>query len=93
MIRNLVEDHAREAYMHLQGRFPDFCGCEVCQQDVLVYSLNRLPPRYVGGREGTVVTEVSLDKDQNRAAIEVAVMEAIRKVSLAPRCGRKRSAT
>ena len=90
MIRNLVEDHAREAYRNLLGKFPDFCGCEICQQDVLVYALNRLPPRYVGGLEGTVVTEVSLDKDQNRAAIEVAVMEAMRKVTLAPRCGRKR---
>lgn len=91
MIRNLVEDHAREAYAELRGRFPDFCGCEVCRQDVLVYSLNRLPPRYVAGLEGAVVTEVNLERDQNRASIEVAVMEGIRKVSLAPRCGRKRT--
>jgi len=90
MIRNLVEGHAREAYMEIRGRFPDFCGCDICTQDVLVYALNRLPPRYVGNPEGTVVTEVNLDKDQNRAAIEVAVMEGIRKVGLAPRCGRKR---
>ena len=91
MIRNLVEDHAREAYAEIRGRFPDFCGCEVCRQDVLVYALNRLPPRYVAGLEGAVVTEVNLERDQNRASIEVAVMEGIRKVSLAPRCGRKRT--
>jgi hypothetical protein len=36
-----------------------------------------------------VVTDVSLDKDQNRAAIDVAVMEGIRKVNLAPRCERR----
>jgi competence protein ComFB len=89
MIRNLVEDHASELYAEIVGRFPEFCGCETCRQDVLVYALNRLPPRYVIGREGTVVTEVSLDKDQNRAAIEVAVMDGIRKVTLAPRHQRK----
>ncbi len=33
-----------------------------------------------------MVTDVNLDKDQNRASIEVAVMEGIRKVTLAPRC-------
>ena len=35
-----------------------------------------------------LVTEVSLEKEQSRAAIEVVVMEALRKISVAPRCGR-----
>jgi len=34
---------------------------------------------------------VNLDKDQNRASIEVALMEGIRKVTLAPRCERRRT--
>jgi competence protein ComFB len=84
-IRNAVEDHAAEAYGLLVKHFPDFCGCDTCRLDVLVYALNRLPPRYVIGLEGSVVTDVSLDKDQNRAAIDVAIMEGIRKVNLAPR--------
>jgi len=91
MIRNLVEEHARELYAEIRDRFPDFCGCETCAQDVLIYALNRLPPRYVGGREGAVVTEVNLDKYQNRASIEVALMEGIRKVTLAPRCEKRRT--
>lgn len=88
-IRNAVEVHATEAYTRLVAHFPDFCGCDTCRLDVLVYALNRLPPRYVIGLEGSVVTDVSLDKDQNRAAIDVAVMEGIRKVNLAPRCERR----
>jgi competence protein ComFB len=90
-IRNAIEDHAAEAYANLVTHFTDFCGCETCRLDVLVYALNRLPPRYVIGLEGSVVTDVNLDKDQNRAAIEVAIMEGIRKVSLAPRCERRRA--
>lgn len=92
-IRNAVEVHVIDAYAQLSGHFPDFCGCETCRLDVLVYALNRLPPRYVVGLEGTVVTDVNLDKDQNRAAIEVAVMEGIRKVNLAPRCQRRGART
>ncbi len=88
-IRNLVEGHAAEVYERVAGHFPDFCGCDTCRMDVMVYALNRLPPRYVVGLEGTIVTDIALDKDQNRAAIDVAVMEGIRKVTLAPRCGRK----
>jgi competence protein ComFB len=88
-IRNAVEVHAAEAYTRLVAHFGDFCGCETCRLDVLVYALNRLPPRYVIGREGSILTDVNLDKDQNRAAIEVAVMEGIRKVNLAPRCERR----
>lgn len=88
-IRNAIEDHVVEAYDQLVVHFKDFCGCDTCRLDVLVFALNRLPPRYVIGREGAVVTDVNLDKDQSRAAIEVTVMEGIRKVNLAPRCGRK----
>jgi competence protein ComFB len=88
-LHNAVETHVAEAYARLVQHYPDFCGCETCRMDVLVYSLNRLPPRYVIGLEGSIVTDVNLDKDQSRAAIEVTVMEGIRKVNLAPRCGRK----
>ena len=86
MIQNLVEEHVTAAYEQLRPHFPDFCGCPVCRGDVLVYALNRLPARYVASREGTVITELSLDKNQNRAAIEVAVMDGIRKVMASPRC-------
>ena len=93
MIQNLVEQRVVSAYELLRPRFPEFCGCDICRTDVLVYALNRLPARYVAGREGTVVTELSLDKDQARATVDVAVMEGLRKVGLAPRCGRKAPST
>jgi competence protein ComFB len=86
VIRNLVEEHVTAAYDMLRPHFPAFCGCEFCRDDVLTYALNRVPPRYVSRREGAVVTEVSLEKEQSRAAIEVIVMEALRKISVAPRC-------
>jgi competence protein ComFB len=89
VIHNLVEDHAIVAYDAMRPHFPDFCGCEVCREDTLVYALNRIPARYVSTPTGSVVTEVNLEKGQSRAAIEVAMMDALRKVSLAPRCGKR----
>jgi len=59
------------------------------REDVLTFALNRIPPRYVSRREGSVVTEVALEKEQSRAPIDVAVMEGFRKVSLAPRCSER----
>lgn len=85
-IQNKVEVHVTEAFNALKGHFPDFCGCDICRADVLVYALNRLPARYVASLEGTVITELNLDKHQNRASIEVAVMDGIRRVMESPRC-------
>lgn len=87
MIRNLAEEHVTAAYDSLRSHFPEFCGCDMCKDDVLVFTLNRVQPRYVSGLTGSVVTEVSLEKEQSRAAIDVAMMEALRRISTTPRCG------
>jgi competence protein ComFB len=89
MIHNLVEEHVLQAYDRLRGHVPDFCGCSTCRADVLVYALNRLPSRYVATRQGTVLSEVNLEKDQSRAQIDVALLEGFRVVGLAPRCGKQ----
>jgi hypothetical protein len=82
-----MEEHVAQAYEAMRAHFPDFCGCEVCREDAVVFTLNRVPAKYVATRTGSVVTGVNLEKEQSRAAIEVAMMEAMRKISLAPRCG------
>ena len=91
MIHNKVEEHVQEAYAALKGHFAGFCGCEICRDDALVFALNRVPARYFSSLQGSVLTEVSLEKDQNRAVIEVAMMDGLRKISMAPRCGARRA--
>jgi competence protein ComFB len=90
VIHNLSEEHVQASYESLVSRFPDFCGCDVCRADAMVYALNRVPARYVSTQQGSVITEVSLEKDQNRAAIDVAMMDGLRRISLSPRCGARR---
>ena len=75
------------AYEAIRSHFPDFCGCELCREDALVFTLNRVPARYISSRTGSAVTQMNLEKEQNRATIEVTMMEALRKITLAPRCG------
>ena len=89
MIHNLVEQHVVAAYDAMRPHFPDFCGCDICREDALVFTLNRIPARYVASVTGSVVTEVNLEKEQSRAAIEVAMMDGLRKIALAPRCGKR----
>jgi len=87
VIHNLVEEHVQASYESLRPRFPDFCGCEMCRDDAMVYALNRVPARYVSSLQGSVLTEVSLEKDQSRAAIDVAMMDGLHRIGLSPRCG------
>ena len=81
MIHNLVEEHVRDSYDGVVKEFPGFCGCFICREDVYVYALNRLVPRYVTTRQGQAVTDVKLDRDQERA-----VIDGIRRVTGMPRC-------
>lgn len=78
---------ARREYDRLRERIPAFCGCDTCRGDVLVYALNRLHPHYVSTRQGEVLTEISLQSDQEMAKLDVVLFEGLRKVALAPRCG------
>jgi len=73
----------------LRPQVPRFCGCDTCRGDVLVYALNRLAPHYVSTRQGEVLTEIALDSDQQKATLDVVLLEGFRRVGLAPRCGAK----
>jgi competence protein ComFB len=74
-------------YDNLRPQLPRFCGCDTCRSDVLVYALNRLSPHYVSSRQGEVLVEISMNSDQERAKLDVVLLEGFRKVALAPRCG------
>ncbi len=85
-MRNLLEGAVKEVYDELRVRDASFCGCAQCEEDVLAFALNHLRPRYAGGtREGVAVTSVDLQRDQTRAELMVAVLDAMRRVSNNPR--------
>ena len=88
-VTNVTLEVVQREYQSLRDGFPKFCGCDTCRGDVLVYALNRLAPHYVSTRQGEILTELSLASDQQKATLDVALLDGLRKVSLAPRCGAK----
>ncbi|MBK7595589.1 MAG: late competence development ComFB family protein [Gemmatimonadetes bacterium] len=85
MILNVMEHHVHEAYDRLKGMVPGFLDTPNHREDVVVYALNRLQPKYVVTSTGKAVTEVALDTAQHRTTIEVQVIEALRQVARVPR--------
>ena len=89
VVTNVTLEVVQREYKSLRDAFPKFCGCDICRSDVLVFALNRLTPHYVSTRQGEILTELSLASDQEKAKLDVALLESFRKVALAPRCGAK----
>ncbi len=86
-MKNLLEDAVAKEYEVLKPKVSGFCGCDLCRDDVLVYALNRLPPKYVATDTGEVVSAVSLGVGQPKTDISVMLMEAFNKVMADPRDG------
>ena len=88
-VTNVAMEVAQREYKSLRETFPQFCGCDTCRGDVLIYALNRLTPHYVSTRQGEILTELSLASDGEKARLDVALLDGFRKVAAAPRCGAK----
>lgn len=88
-VTNVAMEVAQREYQSLRETFPKFCGCDTCRGDVLIYALNRLTPHYVSTRQGEILTALSLASDQEKARLDVALIDGFRKVAAAPRCGAK----
>jgi len=88
-VTNVALEVVKREYERLRTELPRFCGCDTCHSDVLVYALNRLAPHYVSTLQGEVLTEISLGSDQEKAKLDVVLLEGFRRVALAPRCGAK----
>lgn len=86
---NVVLEVVQREYEGLRAKYPTFCGCDTCRGDVMVYALNRLSAHYVSTRQGEILTELSLGTDQEKAKLSVVLIEGLRKIALAPRCGAK----
>jgi competence protein ComFB len=87
-MRNVVEEVVARQYSELVTSVPHACRCDVCREDVLVFALNRLHPHYVATLKGEVLSQLEMTADQGRADVAVAILDGIRHVKAAPRCGR-----
>jgi competence protein ComFB len=88
-VTNVTAEVVQREYQSLREKLPAFCGCDTCRGDVLVYALNRISPHYVSTRQGEILTELALASDQEKAKLDVALLDGFRRVAHAPRCGAK----
>jgi competence protein ComFB len=86
-VKNVLEEAVIREYERLRSEMPGFCGCDLCRDDVLVYALNRLPPRYVTQPTGEVLTSLTMISDQPKADISVVLLEGFKRVQADPREG------
>jgi hypothetical protein len=84
MILNVMEHHVVEAFERHKLSVAGFQDTPAHREDVIVFALNRLPPKYVVGNEGQAVPEALLDAPQQRTAIDIQVIEALRQVTKVP---------
>ena len=87
-MKNVTEMLVARSYDELLPTMPEFCRCEVCRDDVLVYSLNRLPPHYTSTLKGEVVSKLEMEAGQGSIDVTVVLLDAMRRVAVSPRCGR-----
>lgn len=86
-MRNVIEELVRREYERLAPTIEGFCGCEMCRDDVMVYALNRLKPRYVARPLGEVIATVDITEHQPQADAVTVLLEGIRVVKATPRKG------
>jgi competence protein ComFB len=85
-MKNLLEGAVQDIYAELRAGNSEYCTCTLCQTDVVTFALNHLRPRYTAGTPaGLALTSVDLQRDQTRAALAVAVLDAMRRVASNPR--------
>ena len=79
----LVREKA-EKYMRTSG----MCCCDHCMVDVMAYTLNHLPPKYVVMSKGEMIPKLTFYEVQHSSDVTTQLMRACEVVSKSPHHGR-----
>ncbi len=61
IVKNLMEDIVEKKLDEIFDSL-NCCKCDMCRLDILTYTLNRLPPKYVATTQGELLSRIdSLD--------------------------------
>jgi competence protein ComFB len=81
-----MERIVEESIAEKSKKFPQYCFCNTCKDDMKAYALNKLTPKYVSSSEGELISRSSkLLDSQNKTDIEFAVTSSIEFVGNHPR--------
>ncbi len=85
VFKNYMEEAVIEEMNGVLEQLKDECRCQKCREDMAAWALNRLPPRYVVTKFGSVYTKINQLKAQTRADVVVQLMGAAKVVKGKPR--------
>ena len=84
-IRNYMEDIVSDALEELLVQKDDICKCQKCKLDMMVWALNRLPPKYSVSEKGRFFTKLEEEGVQSKADVVRELATAITNISKNPR--------
>ncbi|MDD5730571.1 MAG: late competence development ComFB family protein [Candidatus Omnitrophica bacterium] len=83
-VHNYMEDLVEEELEQLFEETEDVCKCQKCKMDIMVWALNRLPPKYVITDKGRMYTKLKEQEIQFKADVVREITKAILHVSKNP---------
>ncbi len=83
-IQNYMEDVVQDELELLLTERQDICKCNKCKLDVMVWTLNRLPPKYVITDRGRLYTKLKEQEIQFKADVVKELTKSIDFISKNP---------
>ena len=68
-IQNYMEEVVQDELEQLLAERDDVCKCQKCRFDMMVWALNRLPPKYVITDRGRLYTKLKEQEVQFKADV------------------------
>ncbi|MDD5347195.1 MAG: late competence development ComFB family protein [Candidatus Omnitrophica bacterium] len=84
-IQNYMEEVVQDELELLLAEREDICKCQKCKFDMMVWTLNRLPPKYVITDRGRLYTKLKEQEVQFKADVVKELTKAIDFVSGNPK--------
>ncbi len=82
--RNLMEDVVLSNIDSVLAAC-DCCTCDECKTDVITYTLNHLPPKYVSTVKGELLSSIDFYIAQNAADIVFAMVQSAKRIKENPK--------
>jgi len=83
-IQNYMEDVVQDELELLLTDRDNVCKCNKCRMDMMVWTLNRVPPKYVVTDMGRIYTKLKEQEVQFKADVVKELTKAINFVSKNP---------
>lgn len=86
-VSNIMEKLVWENMDTVLERNPGACGCDKCRADIVAFTLNNMPPRYVVTEKGAILARAQSLDANFKIELLIALAEAVKMISAHPRHG------